>query len=136
MADFKIALKRTAIFEGGYVNDPDDAGGETYKGISRKANPKWEGWIIVDAMRYHSNFPKILDTNQKLQELAEKCYKENYWNPIWGDKIIKQEVANDMYDTGVNMGVATSVKLSERQFKLPETGRMSEALLSKLNSVV
>lgn len=136
MADFKVALKRTSIFEGGYVNDPDDNGGETYKGIARKANPNWSGWIVVDSMRKHPNFPKILDTNQNLQELCEKCYKDNYWNPVWGDRINNQKVANDIYDTGVNMGVSTSIKLSERQWKLPETGKMSEVLLSKLNSVV
>ena len=49
MADFHKALKRTAKYEGGYVNDPADAGGETYKGISRRANPKWDGWQLIDA---------------------------------------------------------------------------------------
>ena len=34
------------------------------------------------------------------------------------------------------MGVGTSIKLSQRQFKLKETGVMSEELLNKLNSVV
>lgn len=34
--------------EGGYVNDPDDKGGETYKGIARKFNPDWKGWKIID----------------------------------------------------------------------------------------
>ena len=41
-----------------------------------------------------------------------------------------------MYDTSVNMGVGTSIKLSERQFKMKETGKMSNELLNKLNSVV
>ncbi|RYD50653.1 MAG: hypothetical protein EOP52_13405, partial [Sphingobacteriales bacterium] len=35
MADFLTAYKRTAVAEGGYANDPDDLGGETYKGIAR-----------------------------------------------------------------------------------------------------
>ena len=38
MANFDIAYRRTSRFEGGYVNDPKDAGGETYNGISRTAN--------------------------------------------------------------------------------------------------
>ena len=37
MADFRLAYKKIEAAEGGYVNDPDDKGGETYKGISRKA---------------------------------------------------------------------------------------------------
>ena len=34
MANFDIAFNRTIIAEGGYVNDPDDKGKETYMGIS------------------------------------------------------------------------------------------------------
>jgi len=35
MAKFKISHERTGGFEGGYVNDPDDRGGETAFGIAR-----------------------------------------------------------------------------------------------------
>ena len=75
-------------------------------------------------------------TTPELEKLKLDLYRSNYWNPVWGDKINKQEVANDMYDTAVNMGPATSIKLSERQFKMKETGKMSNELLTKLNSVV
>ena len=34
--------------EGGYVFDPDDSGGETYKGVARKFHSKWEGWSKID----------------------------------------------------------------------------------------
>ena len=136
MANFDIAYKRTCKFEGGWVNDDADSGKETYKGISRAANPKWAGWTIIDHYKKKSNFPKNLDSDTKLQELVKQCYKNNYWNNVWGDKINHQDVANDLYDTAVNMGVATSIKLVERQFKMKETGKMSKNLLDKLNSVV
>lgn len=38
--------------EGGYVNDPDDQGGETYCGIARKHHPGWPGWQTVDAAQH------------------------------------------------------------------------------------
>ena len=135
MANFDIAYKRTCKFEGGWVNDDADSGKETYKGISRAANPKWVGWVIIDQYKKKSNFPKNLDSDVKLQELVKQCYRNNYWNNVWGDKINHQDVANDLYDTAVNMGVATSIKLVERQFKMKETGKMSKNLLDKLNSV-
>ena len=47
MAEFKKAYDKTMGHEGGYVHDPDDAGGETYKGISRRYHPGWEGWKVV-----------------------------------------------------------------------------------------
>ena len=36
MADFNIAFEITMGHEGGYSFDKDDAGGETYRGISRR----------------------------------------------------------------------------------------------------
>lgn len=58
MANFKIALDKVLSREGGYINDPDDKGGETYKGISRKYNPDWKGWRIIDNTK--KNILKIL----------------------------------------------------------------------------
>lgn len=136
MANFEEALKRTSAFEGGWVNDKSDSGGETYKGISRVNQKSWSGWKIIDGYKKKSNFPKNLESDKTLQELVKKCYRDNYWTPIWGDKIKNQKVANDFYDTAVNMGVGTSIKLSERQYGLKETAKMSQELLNKLNSVV
>lgn len=136
MANFDEAYQRTLKFEGGWVNDDNDSGKETYKGISRVYEKNWEGWKIVDVYKKKPNFPKNLEADKKLQELVKSCYRKNYWNVIWGDKIRNQKVANDLYDTAVNMGVGTSIKLSERQYRLKETCKMSQKLLDKLNSVV
>ena len=136
MANFDEAYQRTLKFEGGWVNDDNDSGKETYKGISRVYEKNWEGWKIVDAYKKKPNFPKNLETDKKLQELVKSCYRKNYWNAIWGDKIRNQGVANDLYDAAVNMGVGTSIKLSECQHGLKETCKMSQKLLDKLNSVI
>ena len=37
---FDQVIDRVLAHEGGYVNDPDDPGGETKYGISKKAYPK------------------------------------------------------------------------------------------------
>ena len=136
MADFLTAFNRTEKNEGKnvWVEIDGDSGGETWSGISRKANPTWAGWKILDGFKNKKN--KQVISTPELERLKKELYKTNYWNPVWGDKIKKQEVANDLYDTGVNMGPATSIKLSERQFGMKETGKMSEELLNKLNSVV
>ena len=61
---FEDIFNKTMGIEGGYVDDPDDRGGETYKGISRKNHPAWEGWEIIDSMKEmeHSVFPENLET--------------------------------------------------------------------------
>lgn len=135
MANFDEAYRRTCGFEGGWVKDDRDNGKETYKGISRVFNKNWAGWNIVDAYKKKPNFPKNLEADKKLQQLVKQCYREKYWTPIWGDRIINQKVANDLYDTAVNMGVGTSIRLAERQFVMAETARMSQRLLDNLNAV-
>ena len=112
MADFKKAMQRTAKYEGGYVNDPNDAGGETYKGVSRKANPNWEGWLIIDAYKKKSpnGFRKMLDADKQHQSHVEKLYQNNYWARIRGCEIKSQKLAEEIFDDAVNAGVTRAIK--------------------------
>ena len=41
MADYKKAIEKALKNEGGYVFDPDDAGGETFAGIARRYHKIW-----------------------------------------------------------------------------------------------
>ncbi len=71
MAIFDAAFEKTAAIEGGYVFDPDDAGGETYKGISRRFNPSWGGWDKIDEVKKANprkrKFDNIFDQDDALQ---------------------------------------------------------------------
>lgn len=142
MANFDISYKKTSFNEGFYSNDPDDTGGPTWRGIAYNKNPQWRGWKIF--LKYFGGkFPNRISSENlskiKKDTELENCvilfYKTNYWDKVWGDKIKNQSVADDMYDTAVNMGVYMSVKLSQRQFNLPENGIMDNKLLNKLNLV-
>ncbi|MBW1702152.1 MAG: hypothetical protein JRJ69_07695 [Deltaproteobacteria bacterium] len=113
MANFDEAFEKTAAIEGGYVFDPDDAGGETYKGISRRFNPSWKGWDRVDEIKRANSrkkkFDKVFEQDESLQEEVLLFYKEAYWDKFWGDEIPVQEIAEELFDTGVNMGVRRAV---------------------------
>lgn len=103
MANFNEAYDKTMGYEGGYSNDPTDSGGETYKGISRKYNPNWVGWSVIDSMK-GSGFPKNLDSNSDLLEAVQSFYKSEYWDSFWGDKNPSQHISNKLFDIAVNMG--------------------------------
>ena len=122
MANFNEAFIKTAAIEGGYVNDPADAGGETYKGVSRRFNPSWTGWKTVDELkqtaRNDSDFKRSLDQNEKLQEEIRLFYKQNFWDRFWGDKIPEQEIAEEVFDTGVNLGVRSAVTFLQESLNL------------------
>lgn len=112
MADFKEAFEITMGHEGTYDNDPDDVGGETYRGIARRYHPNWEGWKMIDDCKRY-DFPMndcLRMQGEKMNELVEVFYKDRYWNPFWGDWIENQQIANELFDTGVNMGVGRAIK--------------------------
>jgi lysozyme family protein len=49
-----------------------------------------------------------------MDELVMNFYKDRYWNPWWGDEIHDQEIANELFDTSVNMGVSRAVKFLQK----------------------
>jgi lysozyme family protein len=114
MADYDVAYDITLAHEGGYDNDPDDAGGETYKGVARKYYPTWAGWAIIDAAKEEPNFPESLKDNIVLDSMIREFYKINYWNRIGGDDLSEQLLANELFDTGVNMGVSRAVEFLQK----------------------
>lgn len=76
MANFEIAYNLTAAAEGGYSNNPNDRGGETWRGIARKRHPMWIGWAIVDSIRPKSCFPKCLGAHVELDKAVREFYKK------------------------------------------------------------
>jgi lysozyme family protein len=114
VAEFKQAFELTLSHEGGYVKDPDDRGGETYKGIARRYNPGWPGWARIDKARKLRGFPKSLNTDLELQAEVAVFYRQHYWDKFQGDRIPAQAVANELFDTAVNLGVARTVEFFQR----------------------
>ena len=81
MAEFKLAIPIVLENEGGYVNDPDDPGGETKYGISKRSYP-------------------ALDIKNLTVEQATAIYLRDFWQ--FGG-IIDQRVANKLFDAYVNL---------------------------------
>lgn len=82
MATFDEAIKLVIQDEGGYVWDPDDPGGETKYGITKRAYPELNIKTLTVAQ-------------------AEQIYHRDYWNPIY-DQIADQAAANKLFDLSVN----------------------------------
>lgn len=108
MANFDLSYKKVKKLEGGYANDPDDTGGETYKGISRKNFPGWAGWQYVDTIKgsdkNRATIDTLLENQPALQELVLAFYKKEFWDTLNLDHFQDQDIADEVFDTGVNMG--------------------------------
>jgi lysozyme family protein len=110
MADFKAAVQKTLIHEGGYSNNPHDTGGETYKGVSRVHHSDWEGWAIIDGYKGRPGFPLVLESDQRLQSLVIQVYTDGYWKTLYS-QINNQLLAEKLFDMGVLFGVGVAVKM-------------------------
>lgn len=73
-------------WEGGYVNDPSDKGGETKFGISKKSYPN-------------------IDIKNLSIEQAKLIYQKDYWNKSGANKL-DWPLSLVVFDTAVNMGPA------------------------------
>lgn len=144
MADFKTSFTKTMKAEGGYANAPTDKGKETWRGISRAMNPNWEGWKIVDRLRMTANFPNCLWNDATLNTLVEQFYKSEYWDKVKGDYLTSQDVADELFDTAVNMGTGIAGKFAQEALNLlnrngkmyadiPEDGIVGNNTVSLLN---
>lgn len=117
MADFKTALKETLGIEGGISNNPKDRGGFTYKGISRKAWPMWAGWPLVDEL-INSGSIATPGLTVMLDSLVNGFYKVNFWDRISLTSINNQKIANELFDTGVNVGTKVAVGFLQKALNL------------------
>lgn len=91
---FKQALALVLAHEGGYVNHPKDPGGATNKGVTQR---------VYNAWRKLSGLPAQSVANITPGEAAA-IYKQQYWNPIQGDKL-PTGVDYAVFDFAVNSGV-------------------------------
>lgn len=137
MANFTIALKKVLKNEGGYANNPNDAGGETYKGISRKNHPTWSGWISIDQIKkaHPKGFKTILEGTKELQDKVKDFYKRNFWDVLHLDDCANQELANQCFDMAVNAGVKAGVKILQKTLGIPADGKLGPVTIAAIKKI-
>lgn len=114
MANFNKVYERLKVNEGGYVNDPDDRGGETYLGISRKYHKDAAFWTIIDEYKKNNgtkNINSYLKDNKIVQNEIKSIYKKEYWDVFKLDNCPSQGLASEIFDDAVNRGVSAACKI-------------------------
>lgn len=107
---FKQALKFVLKWEGGYVNNPNDKGGATNKGITQNTYNSW----LKSQGKASKDVRNITDSE------VEQIYYKNYWLAAGCDKMSK-DFALLAFDTAVNMGVSRVQEfLKAAQWKYPD----------------
>ena len=122
MAEFGKYAPLLRQLEGGFVDDPDDAGGATYAGVTLKVFRSYYGGDrTVEDLKAISNI--------------EWCniMKTGYWNRLQADRIGSQGVAEILADWAVNSGVRTAVKGVQRLLGVRQDGIVGDMTIAAIN---
>lgn len=106
---FAEAVARTLTIEGGYTDDPLDAGGETNHGITAR---------VARAFGYAGPMADMT------LEQARAVYRARYWSALQLDAIALESraLALELFDTAVNMGTATAGRFLQRALNVLNNG--------------
>lgn len=113
--NFDQCFTRLIGHEGGYVNHPNDPGGETKYGISKRSYPNLS---IADLTEYD----------------AMVIYQRDFWNACKCDQL-PPDVRFDVFDAAVNSGVSQSIKWLQRALCVSDDGVIGKVTLSACNNI-
>ena len=119
---FEKAFANLIKEEGGYCDHPNDKGGETKYGISKRSYPH-------------------LDIKNLTLDQAKEIYKKDFWLPIHGDELPSDELACEALEQSVNMGIKTAVSfmqvvcVAEGSIDMVVDGKMGKQTLQALNRI-
>jgi len=100
MENFDRCVRAVLSEEGGLSDHPQDPGGLTKYGISRRAYPD-------------------LDIRRLTMDDAIDLYRRDYWNPVHGTDL-PASLALLVFDSAVNQGVGTAVRLLQKAVGVKE----------------
>jgi lysozyme family protein len=111
--NFDQAFDRLIGHEGGYVNDPNDPGGETNWGISKRSYPD-------------------VDIKNLTKEGAKAIYYRDFWAPLGNTP---DAVKFQAFDFAVNSGIQTAVRKLQSAVGAVDDGVWGPMSASRLNGM-
>jgi len=116
---FDEAFETLLGHEKGYVDHPNDPGGETIWGITIRV-ARENGYN--GAMR------------EMPQSVAKEIYRKRYWVPVYGD-LLPAVVRYAMFDAAVNSGVGQAARWLQRAAGVADDGRIGPVTLRAVGQV-
>lgn len=111
---FSRCIKVILRNEGGYVNHPNDPGGETNFGIAKKFYPEE-------------------DIKNMTKERATYLYYKDYWAPMNLKGLQNEELVLQVFDFGVNAGIKTSIRMLQRLVGVTDDGIIGKITTKVVN---
>ena len=121
--NFEECVARLLEHEGGYVNHPDDPGGETNLGVTRAVYEQYAGRQVMDG-----------EMEGLTHDDVYPIYKENYWDRVRGDDL-PSGVDWAVFDWGVNSGTSRAAKALQRIIGVEQDGGIGPMTLQAVASI-
>lgn len=127
MADVNKLVPHILKWEGGFVNDPDDLGGATNKGVTFKTYKLYRN-------RKGLPIPSVGDLKRLSNDEFTDILKTMFWDACRTDEINSQSVANAIVDWAWHSGTTTAAKEIQRVLGVKADGIIGNITLSAINS--
>lgn len=126
MAKLDIIAPYILAWEGGFVNDPDDHGGATNKGVTlavwRKQGYDKNGDGVID----------VADLKQITAKDATDILRKCYWNRWQADRIKSQSIANILVDWVWGSG-QWGITIPQKMLGVTPDGVVGDKTIAALN---
>ena len=113
--NFDMAFERLIGSEGGYVNHPNDPGGETKFGISKRSYPT----VNIAALTIDE---------------AKAIYRRDFWDVLGDD--IHPAIKFQVFDFAVNSGIQTAIRKLQSAIGVADDGHWGPASAAKLKEIM
>jgi lysozyme family protein len=114
---YNDALAFVLRWEGGFVNDPNDHGGRTMKGVTQR---------VYDAWRASQGKPTGADVARISDAEVAAIYSDNYWKKALCN-VLQSHIDMVQFDTAVNMGPNRAVKMLQQAVGVAPDGQFGQA---------
>ncbi|WP_413190950.1 glycoside hydrolase family 108 protein [Psychrobacter sp. AT9] len=114
MSIYDMIFDRLMDHEGGYVNHPNDPGGETMYGVTKR---------VAQAHGYHGDMRKLP------KSLAKQITEKSYYKAVKGDEL-NRLIAWQLTDAAYNHGNRQAVKLLQRAVGVSDDGLIGPRTLA------
>lgn len=117
--NFDEAFHRLMGHEGGYVNHPDDPGGETNWGITKR---------VAVEHGYTGDMKKLT------RDVARGIAKVAYWDRVRADQV-DPAIAFQLMDAAFNHGIGNAARFLQRAVGVADDGNIGPRTISYVNAM-
>jgi len=103
---FDEAFTKLLGHEGGYSNHPNDPGGETMWGVTKRV-------AVANGYRGPMRDLKV--------EFAKQIYRKSYWDAVYAD-LLPEGVRYAVFDAAVNSGPKQAIKWLQKALEVDDDG--------------